>query len=197
MGVSSKESCDKLVTLDESDHLQPLDKRQRTSSVVEEHFQASASPTEAVTPAAGDRSPGLDVHPKLPPSSGPLAAEVSSATAEEPSSPSTPTRRPPFTRGRLRLLSFRSMEEARPVPTVKEKYPVLKDVMDFIKDQSLSHERWAGRYLPGTFFFQAVGTQSSQRLEVHVKNEQIILEGYIKICFRMFKKKIWWLFFFF
>ncbi|XP_023509054.2 zinc finger ZZ-type and EF-hand domain-containing protein 1 isoform X1 [Equus caballus] len=140
MGVSSKESCDKLVTLDESDHLQPLDKRQRTSSVVEEHFQASASPTEAVTPAAGDRSPGLDVHPKLPPSSGPLAAEVSSATAEEPSSPSTPTRRPPFTRGRLRLLSFRSMEEARPVPTVKEKYPVLKDVMDFIKDQSLSHE---------------------------------------------------------
>uniref|UniRef100_A0A8C4M196 Zinc finger ZZ-type and EF-hand domain containing 1 n=1 Tax=Equus asinus asinus TaxID=83772 RepID=A0A8C4M196_EQUAS len=117
MGVSSKESCDKLVTLDETDHLQPLDKRQRTSSVVEEHFQASASPTEAVTPAAGDRSP-----------------EVSSATAEEPSSPSTPTRRPPFTRGRLRLLSFRSMEEARPVPTVKEKYPVLKDVMDFIKD---------------------------------------------------------------
>jgi hypothetical protein len=33
------------------------------------------------------------------------------------------------------------MEEARPVPTVKEKYPVLKDAMDFIKDQSLSHER--------------------------------------------------------
>ncbi|XP_059525021.1 zinc finger ZZ-type and EF-hand domain-containing protein 1 isoform X1 [Myotis daubentonii] len=141
MGISSKESSDKLVTTDEPDHhLQPLDKRQRTSSVVEEHFQASASPTDAAPPAAGDRSPGLDVQPKLPPSSGPPATEVSSATAEEPSSPSTPTRRPPFTRGRLRLLSFRSMEEARPVPTVKEKYPVLRDVMDFIKDQSLSHE---------------------------------------------------------
>ncbi|XP_011358360.1 zinc finger ZZ-type and EF-hand domain-containing protein 1 [Pteropus vampyrus] len=140
MGISSKESCDRLVTTNETDHLQPLDKRQRTGSVVEEHFQASASPSEATPPAAGDRSPGVDVQVKLPHSSGPLATEVSSATAEEPSSPSTPTRRPPFTRGRLRLLSFRSVEEARPVPTVKEKYPVLKDVMDFIKDQSLSHE---------------------------------------------------------
>lgn len=141
MGISSKESRDSLVTTDDTDHLQPLNRRQRTSSVVEEHFQASAAPMEAAPAAAGDRSPGLDVQPKLPPSSVPPAAEVSSATAEEPSSPSTPTRRPPFTRGRLRLLSFRSLEEARPVPTVKEKYPVLKDVMDFIKDQSLSHER--------------------------------------------------------
>lgn len=115
MGISSKESCDRLVTTDETDHLQPLNKRQRTSSVVEEHFQASASPTEAAPPAAGDRSPGADVQVKPPHSSGPLATEVSSATAEEPSSPSTPTRRPPFTRGRLRLLSFRSVEEARTV----------------------------------------------------------------------------------
>ncbi|ERE68809.1 zinc finger ZZ-type and EF-hand domain-containing protein 1 [Cricetulus griseus] len=140
---SSKENGDKLVpVVDEPDHLQPLDRRQRTSSVVEEHFQASASPTEAATPTTGDKSPGLEIQPKLPPSSGSSGAEVS--TAEEPSSPSTPTRRPPFTRGRLRLLSFRSMEETRPVPTVKEKYPVLKDVMDFIKDQSLSHESYFG-----------------------------------------------------
>ncbi|KFO20363.1 Zinc finger ZZ-type and EF-hand domain-containing protein 1 [Fukomys damarensis] len=138
VGKSSKEHCDKLVTADETDHLQPLDGHQRTNSVVEEHFQASASPTEASPLTVGDKSPALDIHPKLPPSSGPPAAEVSAA--EEPSSPSTPTRRPPFTRGRLRLLSFRSVEEARPAPTVKEKYPVLKDVMDFIKDQSLSHE---------------------------------------------------------
>uniref|UniRef100_A0A8C6RQT6 Zinc finger, ZZ-type with EF hand domain 1 n=1 Tax=Nannospalax galili TaxID=1026970 RepID=A0A8C6RQT6_NANGA len=138
MGKSSKENNDKLVPVDETDHLQPLDRRQRTSSVVEEHFQASASPTEAALPTPGDKSPGLQSQPKLPPSSGPSATEVS--TTEEPSSPSTPSRRPPFTRGRLRLLSFRSMEEARPVPTVKEKYPMLKDVMDFIKDQSLSHE---------------------------------------------------------
>ncbi|GAB1296409.1 Zinc finger ZZ-type and EF-hand domain-containing protein 1 [Apodemus speciosus] len=136
MSKSSKENCDKLVP-DETDHLQPLDRRQRTSSVVEDHFQGSTSPIEAATPAAGDRSPGVEIQPKLLPSRSPTA-DVS--TAEEPSSPSTPTRRPPFTRGRLRLLSFRSMEETRPIPTVKEKYPVLKDVMDFIKDQSLSHE---------------------------------------------------------
>ncbi|XP_077898809.1 zinc finger ZZ-type and EF-hand domain-containing protein 1 isoform X1 [Ictidomys tridecemlineatus] len=142
MAKSSKESSDKVATADETDHLQPLDRRQRTSSVVEEHFQASASPTETAAPTVGDKSPGLEIPPKLPPSSGPPTAEPS--TAEEPSSPSTPTRRPPFTRGRLRLLSFRSMEEARPVPTVKEKYPVLKDVMDFIKDQSISNESYFG-----------------------------------------------------
>ncbi|KAF3813425.1 hypothetical protein GH733_018578 [Mirounga leonina] len=140
VGVSSKGSCDRLVAADETDHLQPRDKRPRTSSVVEEHFQASVSPVEAGALAAGVGGLGSDVQPKLPPSSGPPAAEVSSAAAEEPSSPSTPARRPPFTRGRLRLLSFRSVEEARPAPTVKEKYPVLKDVLDFIKDQSLSHE---------------------------------------------------------
>lgn len=109
--------------------------------MVEEHFRASVSPVEVGTPAAGDGGPGSDVQPKLPPSSGPTAADLSSATTEEPLSPSAPARRPPFARGRLRLLSFRSVEEARPAPTVKEKYPVLKDVLDFIKDQSLSHDR--------------------------------------------------------
>lgn len=139
--MSSKESRDRLAGADDTDHLQPQDKRPRTSSVLEEHFQASVSPGEAGAPAAGNGSPGSDAQLKLPPGSGPPAAELSSATAEEPSSPSAPARRPPFTRGRLRLLSFRSVEEARPAPTVKEKYPVLKDVLDFIKDQSLSHER--------------------------------------------------------
>ncbi|KAM6163683.1 zinc finger ZZ-type and EF-hand domain-containing protein 1 [Rhynchocyon petersi] len=141
-GLSSKKSCDKLVAADETDSLQPLDQRQRTSSVVEEHFQASASPTEAAHLAATDRRPELDVQPKLEPNSGTSVPETpsSSTATEDPSSPSTPTRRPPFTRGRLRLLSFRSMEEARPVPTIKEKYPVLRDILDFIKDPSLSHE---------------------------------------------------------
>lgn len=141
MGVSSKESCDKLVAAVETDHLQPCDRCPRTSSVVEEHFQASESPMDTGTLAASSGGPSSDVPLKLLPSGGPPATEVSFATAEEPSSPSAPARRPPFTRGRLRLLSFRSVEEARPVPTVKEKYPVLKDVLDFIKDQSLSHER--------------------------------------------------------
>ena len=39
--------------------------------------------------------------------------------------------------------------------------------------------------------FSPEGTQSHQRLEVHVihKNEQILLEGQIRICLRIFKKK--------
>ena len=141
MGVSSEESRDKLAATDDVDHLQPRDRRPRTSSVVEEHFQASLSPVEAATPAVRDGGPGSEAQPHLPPGSGPPASEVPPAAPEEPSSPSAPTRRPPFTRGRLRLLSFRSVEEARPAPTVKEKYPLLRDVLDFIKDQSLSHER--------------------------------------------------------
>ncbi|XP_078294074.1 zinc finger ZZ-type and EF-hand domain-containing protein 1 isoform X2 [Panthera onca] len=140
MGVSSEESRDELAATDDVDHLQPRDRRPRTSSVVEEHFQASLSPVEAATPAVRDGGPGSEAQPHPPPGSGPPASEVPPAATEEPSSPSAPTRRPPFTRGRLRLLSFRSVEEARPAPTVKEKYPLLRDVLDFIKDQSLSHE---------------------------------------------------------
>uniref|UniRef100_A0A8C8RK97 Zinc finger ZZ-type and EF-hand domain containing 1 n=1 Tax=Pelusios castaneus TaxID=367368 RepID=A0A8C8RK97_9SAUR len=94
------------------------DKRQRTSSIVEADFQAANSlSSNGVT------------HP--------ASAEKGGVTA---SPPSTPTRKPPFSRGRLRLLSFRSMEEPKSVPTMKEKYPILKNILDFIKDQSLSHE---------------------------------------------------------
>uniref|UniRef100_A0A673V2A9 Zinc finger ZZ-type and EF-hand domain containing 1 n=1 Tax=Suricata suricatta TaxID=37032 RepID=A0A673V2A9_SURSU len=140
VGVSPEESCDKLVTADDVDHLQPRDKRPRTSSVVEERFQASPSPGEAAVPAARDEGPGSDTRPHPPPSSSPPASEEPPAAAAEPPSPSAPSRRPPFTRGRLRLLSFRSVEEARPAPTVKERYPLLREVLDFVKDQSLSHE---------------------------------------------------------
>ncbi|XP_043848131.1 zinc finger ZZ-type and EF-hand domain-containing protein 1 isoform X2 [Dromiciops gliroides] len=94
---------------------------QRASSVVEEHLQASGP----------DSSPA---------SSGKALERSASQQEDAVSPPSTPTRKPAFGRGRLRLLSFRSVEEARLVPTVTEKYPLLKDVMDFIKEQALSHE---------------------------------------------------------
>uniref|UniRef100_A0A669PSW4 Zinc finger ZZ-type and EF-hand domain containing 1 n=1 Tax=Phasianus colchicus TaxID=9054 RepID=A0A669PSW4_PHACC len=68
-------------------------------------------------------------------------SENTASQQEDVSSPpSTPTRKSQFSRGRLRLLSFRSVEEPRAVPTLKEKYPILKNILDFIKDQSLSHE---------------------------------------------------------
>lgn len=129
------------------------EKRQRTSSIIEADFQAAdavpacGSPghvTLESSPAADSRtkqgldSPQSDKASMLQskPPDGP-ACEQEDAL----SSPSTPTRKPPFSRGRLRLLSFRSMEEHKPVPSIKEKYPILKYVLDFIKDQSLFHER--------------------------------------------------------
>uniref|UniRef100_A0A8C3ST43 Zinc finger ZZ-type and EF-hand domain containing 1 n=1 Tax=Chelydra serpentina TaxID=8475 RepID=A0A8C3ST43_CHESE len=99
------------------------DKRQRTSSIIEADFQA-----------ANSLSSNVVTHP-----ASPLENTVSQQE-DTASPPSTPTRKSQFSRGRLRLLSFRSMEEPKSVPTVKEKYPVLKNILDFIKDQSLSHE---------------------------------------------------------
>lgn len=59
----------------------------------------------------------------------------------EPASPSTFPRKAPFSRGRLRLLSFRSIEEPRMVPTIKERYPILKHILYFIRDQALTTAR--------------------------------------------------------
>lgn len=109
--------------------LQPQGHRHRGSSVGEEHFQAS-----------GPESPWQQAETSPAPSGMPLERSVSQQE-DIASPPSTPTRKPALGRGRLRLLSFRSVEEARLAPTVTEKYPLLKDVMDFIKDQALSHER--------------------------------------------------------
>ncbi|KAI5089285.1 zinc finger ZZ-type and EF-hand domain-containing protein 1 isoform X2, partial [Silurus meridionalis] len=56
----------------------------------------------------------------------------------EPVSPLTFSRRAPFSRGRLRLLSYRSVEETRPTPSVKDRYPILKHIFSFVKDMVIS-----------------------------------------------------------
>ncbi|XP_033027640.1 zinc finger ZZ-type and EF-hand domain-containing protein 1 isoform X1 [Lacerta agilis] len=143
----------------DSDHMEDFgrchkDRRRRTSSVVEADFQASdSSPVSGVTgfvfPEASQATASSSKRKQVPDSP---QTEVSPASQSKSldsnlseqedalSPPSTPTRKPPFSRGRLRLLSFRSMEESKPVPSIKEKYPILKHTLDFIKDQSLSHE---------------------------------------------------------
>uniref|UniRef100_A0A8C9EYV0 Zinc finger ZZ-type and EF-hand domain containing 1 n=1 Tax=Pavo cristatus TaxID=9049 RepID=A0A8C9EYV0_PAVCR len=135
-------------------HQYVTDKNQRKSSVVEMDFQAAHSSSSSGVPRSvsveGEQTTQSDTKIKQIPD--PLQAEEASAFHSKPSEntalqqedvsspPSTPTRKSQFSRGRLRLLSFRSMEEPRAVPTLKEKYPILKNVLDFIKDQSLSHE---------------------------------------------------------
>uniref|UniRef100_UPI00398EF9C9 zinc finger ZZ-type and EF-hand domain-containing protein 1 isoform X2 n=1 Tax=Pristiophorus japonicus TaxID=55135 RepID=UPI00398EF9C9 len=44
-----------------------------------------------------------------------------------------------FGKGRLRLLSLRSMEEFKMVP-IQDKYPILKNILDFMKDSNISSE---------------------------------------------------------
>ncbi|KAM7032994.1 zinc finger ZZ-type and EF-hand domain-containing protein 1 isoform 2-T2 [Acridotheres tristis] len=124
------------------------DKCQRQGSTVDMDFQAA----QPVSSRSKERVQTSQSDLKVKQIPGLHQAEAASAFHSKPventvsqqedvsSPPSTPTRKSQLGRGRLRLLSFRSMEEPRAVPTVKEKYPILKNILDFIKDQSLSHE---------------------------------------------------------
>ncbi|XP_061557820.1 zinc finger ZZ-type and EF-hand domain-containing protein 1 isoform X2 [Phycodurus eques] len=63
---------------------------------------------------------------------------LSSWGVGNPASPSALTHKAPFSRARLRLLSCRSMEEPRTTPSIKDRYPVLKHILNFIKDNALT-----------------------------------------------------------
>lgn len=69
------------------------------------------------------------------------STESLSTQPAEPASPSTFSRKAPFSRARLRLLSCRSIEEPRMTPSVKDHYPILKHILNFIKDQTLTTAR--------------------------------------------------------
>ncbi|XP_058857578.1 zinc finger ZZ-type and EF-hand domain-containing protein 1-like isoform X1 [Acipenser ruthenus] len=130
--------------------------RQRSVSISEGDFQASPSTSSLRAEAtvkdpearrqSQSQEPSTTSKPLTTNPSQGVASAVSLIKASsdtslpqhgDPSSPSTPTRKAPFSRGRLRLLSFRSMEEARIVPSIKEKYPILKHINDFMKDQAI------------------------------------------------------------
>uniref|UniRef100_A0A8C5T9N4 Zinc finger ZZ-type and EF-hand domain containing 1 n=1 Tax=Malurus cyaneus samueli TaxID=2593467 RepID=A0A8C5T9N4_9PASS len=147
-------ASDCLEAQDMDDPQDVSDKCQRQGSAVDMDFQAASSvlPSAGILPVSkeGSQTSQPDLKAKQIPD--PHQAVAASAFHSKPgentvsqqedvsSPPSTPTRKSQLGRGRLRLLSFRSMEEPRAVPTVKEKYPILKNILDFIKDQSLSHE---------------------------------------------------------
>lgn len=60
----------------------------------------------------------------------------------EPASPLAFSRRAAFSRGRLRLLSLRSLEETRATPAVKERFPILKHIFNFMKDTAVCETRY-------------------------------------------------------
>ena len=78
------------------------------------------------------------------------STESLSSQPGEPASPSTFARRVPFSRGRLRLLSFRSVEEPCPPPSVRERFALLKHILHFMKAQTLTTTRCAAVPCPLT-----------------------------------------------
>lgn len=69
------------------------------------------------------------------------STESLSSQSGDPASPSSFPRKAPFSRARLRLLSCRSLEEPRMAPAIKDRYPILKHILNFIKDQALTTAR--------------------------------------------------------
>nr|DBA33358.1 TPA: hypothetical protein GDO54_001053 [Pyxicephalus adspersus] len=144
--TTSKLTLERWISTEENE----VSDTRRKSSIVEADFQASSASPVNASPETSH--PNITAKCQVP-DPDPLKKKeselfkyetpVGSQTkkTEEPSSPPpTPTRKAPFSRARLRLLSFRSMEEAKMLPTVKEKYPILKSILDFVKDPAISHE---------------------------------------------------------
>lgn len=116
----------------------------RSSSISEGDFQASPS----LGAQTGGRDESGDARPgQTQPSSPQVPNSTSSeynrqeSLSSQPASPSTFARKAPFSRSRLRLLSFRSIEEPGMTPSVKDRYPILKHILNFMKDQALSTAR--------------------------------------------------------
>ncbi|XP_077096835.1 zinc finger ZZ-type and EF-hand domain-containing protein 1 isoform X2 [Siphateles boraxobius] len=124
----------------------------RSISTTEGDFQPSPSISqtpegaEAAGPGQSERtqeqafSASEDAGPSSSISS--LGATGSSESLQsqtgDPLSPLLFPRKAPFSRGRLRLLSLRSMEEPRTAPPVKERFPILKHILSFMKDMVIN-----------------------------------------------------------
>ncbi|XP_077152606.1 zinc finger ZZ-type and EF-hand domain-containing protein 1 [Ranitomeya variabilis] len=150
---TSRPPLDSLISTDED----LLLNSQRKGSIVEADFQASsASPINASPESV---HPGLISKFQVPEQDSqkkqeseiksedhkyetPVGTQIKTTEKPEDSAspPPTPTRKAPFNRARLRLLSFRSIEETKVLPSVKEKYPIVKNILDFVKDPTISHE---------------------------------------------------------
>lgn len=116
----------------------------RSSSISEGDFQASLSLSSSSPPQPG--GPDESRAGQSQPSSAHVANSSSEYSRQEslssqPASPSTFARKAPFSRSRLRLLSCRSIEEPSMTPSVKDRYPILKHILNFMKDLALSTAR--------------------------------------------------------
>ncbi|XP_023145659.2 zinc finger ZZ-type and EF-hand domain-containing protein 1 [Amphiprion ocellaris] len=120
----------------------------RSSSISEGDFQASPSlpPQPGGSEESSEARAGQSQSPttQVPNTCGHSkrghrgSTESLSSQPGEPASPSAFPRKAPFSRTRLRLLSCRSIEEPRMTTSVRDRYPILKHIINFIKDQALT-----------------------------------------------------------
>ncbi|XP_051521202.1 zinc finger ZZ-type and EF-hand domain-containing protein 1-like isoform X3 [Myxocyprinus asiaticus] len=118
----------------------------RSVSTSEGDFQPSPSPSISQTPEGAERAQDQAFSASVDAGrSSSVCAQGATGSSEslqahtgEPLSPLIFPRKAPFSRGRLRLLSLRSMEEPRVVPPIKERFPILKHILCFVKDMVIS-----------------------------------------------------------
>lgn len=119
----------------------------RSNSISEGDFQASPSVgSPSVVKREPGQSPGAPAQnsstgdQSVPDNKG--SGENSSTQPGPPASPSVIPHKTPFSRSRLRLLSCRSIEEPSMTSSVKDRYPIVKHILNFIRDQGVTTARW-------------------------------------------------------
>uniref|UniRef100_A0A3P8VT83 Zinc finger ZZ-type and EF-hand domain containing 1 n=1 Tax=Cynoglossus semilaevis TaxID=244447 RepID=A0A3P8VT83_CYNSE len=114
----------------------------RSTSISEGDFQPSPSSGGQTTGAVrghGGSAPSVTQDSCVKSRQGSKdSTENFTSQSGEPASPSAFPRKPPFNRSRFRLLSCRSTEGPHMAPSVKDRYPMLKHILNFIKDQALT-----------------------------------------------------------
>lgn len=118
-----------------------------SNSISEGDFQASSSVgspsvvqretaqppgAQAQNSSAGDQS--------MPDNKG--SGENPSTQPGQPALPAVVPHKTPFSRSRLRLLSCRSIDESSMTSSVKDRYPIVKHILNFIRDQGVTTARW-------------------------------------------------------
>lgn len=117
-----------------------------SNSISDGDFQASPSVgSPSVVKREKDQSPGAQAQnssagdQSMPDNKG--SGENLSTQPGQPALPSVIPHKTPFSRSRLRLLSCRSIEEPSMTSSVKDRYPIVKHILNFIRDQGVTTAR--------------------------------------------------------
>lgn len=117
-----------------------------SNSISEGDFQASSSvESPSVVKKETAQSPGAQAQnsstsdQSMPDTKGP--GENLSTQPGQAALPSVIPHKTSFSRSRLRLLSYRSMEEPSMTSSVKDRYPIVKHILNFIRDQGVTTAR--------------------------------------------------------